>query len=82
MKKRYIIAILEVTGDPDDGMQPVKTGCVDGRGVKDVAILNINRCVNLSYDLMVFFNNTLNKWNSLEERELLELVNKVELEID
>jgi hypothetical protein len=33
---------LETIGDPDDGMVSVYTGCVDGNGNRDVAVLPLS----------------------------------------
>ena len=45
-KRKTLLARLEIQGDPDDGMIPVYTGCINGNGVESVTVLDENRIVH------------------------------------
>lgn len=43
----YVVAVLRVVSE-DDGMVWVETGCVNGNGKKEIAILNEEKCFKLT----------------------------------
>jgi len=75
--KRYVLAILECTStNPEDGMESVYTGCTDGMGKDEIAVLDERLLVNLDKQMM---NNIINNWelfvNSPEYPFIQRLIN-------
>lgn len=44
-KGKRLLFELQTTGDPDDGMVSVETGCIDGNGKKQIAVINLEYVV-------------------------------------
>jgi hypothetical protein len=64
--KKYILAILEII-DSDDGLISIKTGCINGNGKQDIAILNENNCIVLDKKFINFMLKNWAQWTNSPE---------------